>query len=185
MGQQFEALEERHCAFIARQKIFFVGTAAPASRVNVSPKGMDSFRILGPQAAAYIDSTGSGSETAAHLAASSDRRITIMFCAFEGEPMILRLYGRGTSRLRGSDDYKALLSSFEELPGARQIVTIDIDLVQSSCGMAVPLYDYAEEREALSNYWGKRSESELKKYWSIKNTKSIDGHPTHFDGIKL
>ncbi|MBI4723798.1 MAG: pyridoxamine 5'-phosphate oxidase family protein, partial [Rhodomicrobium sp.] len=108
MGQQFLALEDRHRDFIEKQKIYFVASAAPSGRVNLSPKGMDSFRVFGPNEAAYLDVTGSGNETAAHLIASPARRLTIMFCAFDGQPMILRLYGEGRSLRRGTEDYRAM-----------------------------------------------------------------------------
>jgi hypothetical protein len=175
--QQFPALEESHKAFIARQKIFFVASAAPESRVNVSPKGMDSFAVLGENSVAYLDCTGSGNETRAHLLASP--RLTFMFCAFEGDPVILRLYGRGRSHLRGSAEYAALLPSFtQEMFGARQIVALDVDLVQTSCGMAVPYFDYRGERNNLVRYWSKRGLEGVRKYWAKKNRQSIDGLPT-------
>ena len=160
--------------------MFFVATAAPKGRVNVSPKGMGSFRVLGANDVAYLDCTGSGSETRAHLLASQDRRLTIMFCAFAGEPVILRLYGQGQSLMRGTPEYAALLPHFEEMPGARQIVRLAVDLVQTSCGMGVPLYDYKEDRVNLTRYWIRQGAENLKKYWGLKNTRSIDGLPTEF-----
>jgi hypothetical protein len=178
MGKQFPDIEADHRAFIEQQKLFFVATAAPKGRVNVSPKGMGTFKVLGPNDVAYLDSTGSGNETRAHLLASPDRRLTVMFCAFEGPPMILRLYGKGQSYLRGSPEYDALLPPFEELPGARQIVRLAVEMVQSSCGMAVPFFDYKEERTALRKYWIVNGLDKLRRYWSAKNMKSIDGLPT-------
>src|SRR4029079_6292952 len=146
MGKQFLRIEPEHTAFIERQKIFFVASAPPKGRVNVSPKGLSSFRVLGENDVADLDCTGSGSETRAHLIASDDKRLTIMFCAFEGAPVILRLYGQGRSLMRGTPEYAALIPQFEEMPGARQIVRLAVDLVQTSCGMGVPLFDYREER---------------------------------------
>jgi len=179
MGQQFPSIEARHRSFIEAQKIFFVASAAPEGRVNVSPKGMSAFRVLGENDVAYLDMTGSGNETRAHLLASADKRLTIMFCAFDGEPVILRLYGQAQSHLRGTPEYAALLPEFdEELPGARQIVRLSVDLVQTSCGMAVPLFDYREDRQNLAGYWNARDAGQLRKYWSVKNMKSIDGLPT-------
>ena len=105
MGKQFARIEPEHRAFIERQKIFFVASAPPKGRVNVSPKGLSSFRVLGENDVAYLDCTGSGSETRAHLIASDDKRLTIMFCAFEGDPVILRLYGQGRSLMRGTPEY--------------------------------------------------------------------------------
>ena len=136
--------------------------------------------MLGENDVAYLDCTGSGSETRAHLIASDDKRLTIMFCAFDGAPMILRLYGQGRSLMRGTPDYAELVSKFEEVAGARQIVRLSIDLVQTSCGMGVPLFDYKQERGSLVRYWAERSVDNLRKYWALKNMKSIDGLPTGF-----
>ena len=180
MGKQFKSIEPEHQSFIERQKIFFVASAAPQGRVNMSPKGMSTLRVLGENDVAYLDTTGSGSETRAHLMASDDKRLTIMFCAFEGDPVILRLYGQAQSLARGTPDYKKLLPLFEELPGARQIVRLAVDLVQTSCGLGVPLFDYREDRPNLPRYWTAQGTEKLQKYWRLKNMQSIDGLPTHF-----
>ena len=180
MGQQFAKIEPEHKAFIERQKIFFVASAPPKGRINVSPKGLSSFRVLGDNDVAYLDCTGSGSETRAHLMASDDKRLTIMFCAFEGAPVILRLHGQGRSLMRGTPEYAALVPKFQEVAGARQIVCLAVDLVRTSCGMGVPLFDYRQERGSLVGYWTARSIDNLRKYWSLKNMKSIDGLPTGF-----
>jgi hypothetical protein len=180
MGKQFARIEPEHRAFIERQRIFFVASAPPNGRVNVSPKGLSSFRVLGENDVAYLDSTGSGSETRAHLIASDHKRLTIMFCAFEGDPVILRLYGQGQSLMRGTPEYAALVPQFEEVPGARQIVRLDVDLVQTSCGLGVPLFDYKQERGGLVRYWTAQGIDNLRKYWRLKNAKSIDGLPTGF-----
>jgi Pyridoxamine 5'-phosphate oxidase len=180
MGKQFARIEPEHRAFIERQKIFFVASAPPKGRVNVSPKGLSSFRVLGGNDVAYLDCTGSGSETRAHLVVSDDKRLTIMFCAFEGAPVILRLYGQGRSLMRGTPEYADLIPKFEEVTGARQIVRLSVDLVQTSCGMGVPLFDYKQERGSLVRYWAARSIDDLRKYWRLKNMKSIDGLPTGF-----
>lgn len=180
MGKQFARIEPEHAAFIERQKIFFVASAPPKGRVNVSPKGLSSFRVLGETDVAYLDCTGSGSETRAHLLAADDKRLTIMFCAFEGDPVILRLYGQGQSLMRGTPEYATLIPKFEEVPGARQIVRLAVDLVQTSCGMGVPLFDYKQERGSLVRYWAERSVDALRKYWGLKNMQSIDGLPTNF-----
>jgi hypothetical protein len=129
---------------------------------NISPKGMATFRVLGGNEAAYLDCTGSGSETRAHLLASGDKRLTIMFCAFEGPPAILRLYGQGQSLMRGTPEYNAMLVHFEEIPGARQIVRLGVDLVQTSCGMGVPLLDYKEDGLNLVRYWMSQGVDQLK-----------------------
>jgi hypothetical protein len=180
MGKQFPKIEPEHKAFIERQKVFFVASAAPQGRVNVSPKGMSTLRVLGDSDVAYLDCTGSGSETRAHLLASEDKRLTLMFCAFEGDPVILRLYGRGQSLMRGTPEYRELLPRFDEIPGARQIVRLGVDLVQTSCGMGVPLFDYKADRQNLVRYWTAQGIDNLRKYWSLKNTRSIDGLPTGF-----
>ena len=180
MGTQFPKIESQHKAFIARQKIFFVASAAPTGRVNVSPKGLAAFRVLGDNDVANLDCTGSGSETRAHLLASEDKRLTIMFCAFEGNPVILRLYGQGESLMRGTPGYAALLPHFEEMPGARQIVRLAVDLVQTSCGMGVPLFDYKAERGSLVRHWVQQGVDNLRAYWGRKNMRSIDGLPTGF-----
>lgn len=181
MAQSFPAIEDRHREFVEKQHIFFVATAAPSGRVNLSPKGMESFKVLGANEVAYLDVTGSGSETAAHLRACEDGRLTIMFCAFEGPPQILRLYGRGESLPLGSPGYAALAHHFEALPGARQIIRLDVDLVQTSCGMAVPTFDYTGERDQLKNWARRQGQDGLRKYWRLKNMKSLDGMPTGFD----
>jgi hypothetical protein len=180
MGKQFLKIEPQHRSFVERQKVFFVASAAPRGRVNVSPKGMSTLRVLGENEVAYLDSTGSGSETRAHLLASEDRRLTFMFCAFEGDPVILRLYGQGQSLMRGTPEYEALLTHFDEIPGARQIVHLEVDLVQTSCGMSVPQFDYREDRPNLTRYWAAQGIDKLRKYWGLKNTHSIDGLPTQF-----
>ena len=179
MAQQFPRIEPALQAFIERQHIFFTATAAASSRINLSPKGSDSFRVLGPNLVAYLDQTGSGNEAAAHLLA--DGRMTIMFCAFEGAPMILRLYGRGRSLAHGTSAYQSILAdSFggEEPPGARQIVLLDVELVQTSCGYSVPLMEYKEERPILKNWALKKGLQGIRQYWRDKNTKSIDDLPT-------
>jgi hypothetical protein len=180
MGKQFLKIETAHRSFIERQKIFFVASAAPNGRVNVSPKGMATLRVLGENEVAYLDCTGSGSETRAHLLACVDKRLTVMFCAFEGDPIILRLYGQGHSFMRGTPEYATLLTNFDEIPGARQIVHLDVDLVQTSCGMGVPLFDYRQDRANLTRYWAAQGIDKLRKYWGLKNMNSIDGLPTQF-----
>jgi hypothetical protein len=179
MSKKFTAIEPQHSDFIRRQHVFFVASAAAGTRVNVSPKGLDAFRLLGPNDVAYLDRTGSGNETSAHLRA--DGRLTIMFCAFEGAPMILRLYGRGTAHWHGSESYRRLLADVfagEEPAGARQIVTLDVDLVQTSCGFGVPLFDYREERPSLTRWAEAQGEEKIEAYWREKNSVSIDGLPT-------
>jgi hypothetical protein len=177
MAKQFASLDDRLTDFISRQHIFFAASAAADTRVNVSPRGAGDFRVLGPNAAAYIDRTGSGNETAAHLKA--DGRLTIMFCSFDQVPMILRLYGRGTVLHRDGQAYTQMLrQAFDgnAPPGIRQIVRIDFDLVQTSCGFGVPLFDYVEERPTLERWAAQKAD--LADYWREKNVRSMDGLPT-------
>jgi hypothetical protein len=179
MAKQFARIEPAHRRFIERQRLFFTASAAADGRVNVSPKGLDALRVLGENAVAYLDLTGSGNETAAHIKASA--RLTFMFCAFEGPPMILRLYGRGRVLNRGSCEYDALLTSAfdaREPLGARQIIVLDIDLVQTSCGYGVPLYEYGGERPTLTEWAERKGEAGLDAYRREKNSRSIDGLPT-------
>jgi hypothetical protein len=179
MSKMFDRIEPALQEFIERQHIFFTASATADSRVNLSPKGSDSLRVIGPNQVAYLDQTGSGNEAAAHLRA--DGRLTIMFCAFEGAPMILRLYGRGTPLPRGCDEYEHLLATAfngDEPPGARQIVVLDVESVQTSCGYSVPLYDYKEDRPTLQNWALRKGEDGIREYWREKNAASIDGLPT-------
>jgi Pyridoxamine 5'-phosphate oxidase len=162
--------------FISRQQMFFVGTAATDGRVNISPKGMDSLRVLDPNTVAWLNVTGSGNESAAHILGNP--RMTIMFCAFEGAPMILRLYGKARAIHPRDAEWTELYELFEPLPGARQVFVLEIDLVQTSCGMAVPLMNFEGQRDDLNAYNGKQSPDEIEAYWRKKNTQSIDGFPT-------
>jgi hypothetical protein len=177
MGQQFAELSAKHIQFIAEQRIFFVGTATANSRVNVSPKGMDSFRVLGNKRVAWLNLTGSSNETSAHVQQSP--RMTIMFCAFDGAPLILRLYGTAKVVHMNDPEWAELLSLFTPPPGARQIFDVTLDLVQSSCGMSVPYYTYAGNRELLSDWAAKKGGDGLRRYWEEKNQTSIDGIPTN------
>ncbi len=181
MAKQFREIGDTLKNFIASQKIFFTGSAASGSRVNISPRSTDHLHVLGPNEVAYLDLTGSGSETAAHVKA--DGALTLMLCAFDGTPMILRLYGKGRIALRGTPAYAAFLDRFyggAEPPGARQIVCLDIDLVQTSCGFAVPLFDHVGERSVLDRWAEAKGEEGLRAYRAEKNAVSIDGLPTGF-----
>ncbi len=179
MAQQFPALEQKHLDFIARQHVFFTASAASSGHVNLSPRSTDLFRVLGPNRALYLDRTGSGNETAAHLLA--DGRLTIMMCAFDGPPLILRLYGRGHIIRRGSDAYQALLAEWfgkEEPLGARQMVVLDFDLVQTSCGYGVPFQDYVGERPTMDKWAAAKGPEGIDAYQRQKNQTSLDGFPT-------
>lgn len=170
----FDALTDKHRDFIARQPVFFVATAAPGARINLSPKGMDSFRVLDDARVAYLDVAGSGNETNAHLAA--DGRITIMFCAFDNPALILRIYGRGRAILPQDDDWGAACSTFTLLPGTRQIFEIAIDSVQTSCGWGVPYMSLERERDTLSTYHSKHTDQARFAKYAVRTT-SIDGLP--------
>lgn len=172
MGKRFSEISPKLAKFIADQKVFFVGTAAPTGRVNVSPKGMDTLRVLGPDKVVWLNLTGSGNETAAHLMESD--RMTIMFCALEGKPLILRLYGTARIYLHDSPQFKDHLSHFPKSVGSRQIIELDVDLVQTSCGFGVPIMDFNEERTLLKIWGEKKGPEGIKKYWEEKNSVSID-----------
>ncbi len=178
MAKCFDRITDELQAFIAAQQMFFVATAplSPTGHVNVSPKGLDSFRVLSPHRVAYRDLTGSGNETSAHL--QENGRITFMFCAFQGEPKILRLYGQGRTVLPDQPEWEGLVEVFPAIAGTRQIIVADIERVQTSCGFAVPLYEYVDQRDVLVNWAEKKGKPGVTQYWREKNQISIDGLPT-------
>ncbi len=176
MARFFEQLTPELTAFIGRQRLFFVATAPREGRVNVSPKGMDSLRVLDAKTVAYLDLTGSGAETAAHV--QENGRLTLMCCSFEAEPLILRLYGRGELLRPDLPSWAALKARFPDHPGARQIVVLHVEAVQTSCGFGVPLYDHAGERGELAAWAQRKGEAGLREYRRQKNALSIDGLPT-------
>ena len=175
MAKQFPDLSPDHQTFIAAQHIYFVATAAAQGRVNLSPKGMDSLRVLGPNRLIWLNLTGSGNETAAHLAALN--RMTVMWCSFTTRPLILRCYGTARTLHRTDAGFADLAAHFPATPGARQIFDMDVDLVQSSCGYAVPFMDHAQDRPTLAK-WAEDKGDALPDYWAEKNRRSIDGLPT-------
>ncbi|HEY0665646.1 MAG TPA: pyridoxamine 5'-phosphate oxidase family protein [Gallionella sp.] len=177
MGKRYDQLSDGDIDFISRQRIFFVGTATADSRVNISPKGMDTLRVLSPERVVWLNVTGSGNETAAHV--QSHPRMTILFCAFEGDPLILRLYGSAKVVHKNDPEWDALCALFPPLPGARQIFDLTIDLVQASCGFGVPYFDYAGDRDTLNEWAVKKGEDGIRQYWADKNQVSLDGLPTH------
>jgi hypothetical protein len=176
MSKQFDAIDDDHAAFIAEQNIFFVATSAPGARINLSPKGMDSLRVMGPNRVLWLNVTGSGNETAAHLAL--DPRMTLMWCGFDVRPMILRVYGTARAVHLGDADWPALASALPEVPGARQIVEVAVDLVQTSCGFAVPFMEFAGERPVLRKWAEDKGPEGLRAYWDGRNRQTIDGLPT-------
>jgi Pyridoxamine 5'-phosphate oxidase len=173
MGKRFNLIDDKIKAFIEEQKVFFVGTASHDGRINVSPKGADTFRVLNKNRVIWLNLTGSGNETAAHLAEMD--RMTIMFCAFEGKPLILRLYGQAKIFNKGHQEFEEYINLFADFPGSRQIVDMHVELVQTSCGMAVPLMDFKADREELNKWADKKGLEKLQQYWQEKNTVSIDG----------
>lgn len=162
--------------FIKEQKIFFTATAPQQGRINLSPKGIDTFRFIDNTTVAYLDLTGSGNETSAHLHENS--RMTIMFCSFSEQPLILRLYGQGRVIRPRDKDWQKFYSLFNPLPGERQIIVLDVESVQTSCGYGVPLYEFKEERKRLIEWADKKGTEGIYDYWKAKNLKSIDGLPT-------
>ena len=176
MARFYAVLDDKQRGFIAAQKLFFTATAPSGGRINLSPKGMDSLRVIDAHRVAYLDLTGSGNETAAHL--KHDGRMTIMFCSFDADPLILRLYGRGRAVRRQDAEWAHWRAHFPALPGERQIIVLDIESVQTSCGYAVPQYDYRGERDTLMRWAEKKGTLGLLEYWREKNQTSIDGLAT-------
>jgi hypothetical protein len=176
MGKVVACITPELQAFIEAQPVFFVASAplAESGHVNLSPKGLDCLRVLAPDRVAYLDLTGSGNETAAHL--RENGRITFMFCAFTGAPRILRLYGTGEVALPGTAAWDALADRFPDYPGARQIVVAAIARVQTSCGFAVPRMQYVQQRDTLLR-WAESKGDALPAYRAQKNATSIDGLP--------
>lgn len=183
MGKFFDSIQPAHKAFAEKQHIFFVATAplSKDGRINLSPKGMDSFCILSESKVAYMDVIGSGNETSAHTLENG--RITFMFCAFDGPPNILRFYGKGRAVLPDTEGWSELAAYFTIYPSTRQIIVADIDMVQTSCGFGVPFYDYVGERTFHFDWASKKSVESLSDYVSEKNTVSVDGLPTDW-GLK-
>jgi hypothetical protein len=176
MGKYYAAIDDSIRAFIEQQHVFFVGTAAADGRVNLSPKGQDTLRVLDAHRVAWLNLTGSGNETAAHLRELN--RITLLWCAFEGRPNILRLYGTAAVYHPRDAEWADWLALFPSLPGARQVIVVEVDLVQTSCGMAVPLLDFRAERNELNHSMEKRGPEQVQQYWQERNARSIDGKPT-------
>jgi len=177
MGKQYSEIPDKLRRFIEDQKMFFVGTAPAHGRINISPKGMDSLRILDAKRVVWLSVTGSGNETSAHV--QENPRMTLMFAALEGNPMILRIYGIAKVIHKNDPEWKEKITLFGPLPGARQIFDLAVDLVQTSCGMGVPFYDYVGEREQLNEWANKKGEEGIKEYWKEKNQESIDGKQTY------
>jgi hypothetical protein len=177
VAKVYSAIDERLALFIHAQRLFFIGTA-PAGRdghINISPKGLDTFRILDPHTVAYLDLTGSGIETVAHL--RENGRITLLFCAFEGAPKILRLRGRGEAIEPGDQGFASLRGQFPPFDGVRAIIRVVLDQISDSCGYGVPLYRYEGERSQLREWTDRKGPDGILKYQAEHNAHSIDGLP--------
>ena len=177
MSKFYNKITTRLQKFIKAQKIFFVATAPTSGRINLSPKGMDSFRVLSENRVLWLNVTGSGNETAAHLI--ENQRITLMFCSFEGAPNILRIYGKGKEIKENDESWNDLIPLFPETPGTRQIFDITVESAQTSCGMSIPFFDFKGERNELNDWATEQGKKGIEAYWKNKNQTSIDGLPTN------
>ena len=180
MAKQFDALSDDQRGFIAASHIFFVATAAATGRVNVSPKGMDCLRVLGDKRLVWLNATGSGNETAGHLAEVN--RMTLMWAGFEKRPLILRVYGAARTLHPRDPEWDDLAGQLPTLPGARQIFDVEIEMVQTSCGFAVPYFDYAGERDTLRHWAEDKGAEGIRAFQREKNRTTIDGAPTGIFG---
>lgn len=178
MAKVFDGIDDKLAAFLAEQKLFFVATAPLAADglVNLSPKGFDSFRVLGPRSVAYLDLTGSGVETIAHV--KENGRVVILFCAFSGAPRIVRLHGRGSVHEPGEAGYAALAPRFPELPGARSIIQVELERIADSCGYGIPRFDYESERTTLFEWAERKGPEGVAAYQATHNVRSLDGLPS-------
>ncbi|MEO1011540.1 MAG: pyridoxamine 5'-phosphate oxidase family protein [Bacteroidota bacterium] len=177
MGKRMPKLTQRLIDFIKKQPLYFVATAMEDGRINISPKGLDSFRVIDENNVLWLNLTGSGNETAAHL--KYQKRMTIMFCAFEGAPLILRLYGKAKAYHGYDDFWQRHIGLFPKSEGKRQLIHMSIELVQTSCGFGVPLMDFKQERTELVDWAKNKGEDGLREYWESKNSISLDGYPTN------
>ncbi|WP_461129219.1 pyridoxamine 5'-phosphate oxidase family protein [Spirosoma aerophilum] len=179
MGKFHDSIKPAHRTFIQEQHMFFVSTAPLSAdgHINLSPKGLDCFRVLGDNKVGYMDLVSSGNETSAHTLENG--RITFMFCSFEGAPNILRLYGKGYTVLPGTDEWHTYSPEFTIYPSTRQLIVTEIDLVQTSCGFGVPLFDYVGERDVHFKWAEKKGHDGLVEYVQANNLTSLDGLPTN------
>jgi Pyridoxamine 5'-phosphate oxidase len=179
MAKFYSQRDTQLCEFIAQQQLFFTATAPIEGRINLSPKGIDTFRCLDFSRVAYLDLTGSGNETAAHL--HQNGRMTIMFCSFTDRPLILRLYGKGEVVSPGSPQWEDLIDRFTDLPGKRQLILLQLESVQTSCGYGVPIYELQTERSTLIDWATTKGIEGVSAYQHQKNLTSIDGLPTYLE----
>ena len=176
MAARFPELSEKHIAFVRAQQLYFVGTAVAEGSINVSPKGGDTLRVQSARRIVWLNFTGSGNETAAHLRAND--RMTMMFCSFTEQPLILRCYGKAHALHPRDAGWDELIGEFPLHRSARQLVVFDIDLVQTSCGFGVPFFEYIDERDNVGKWLEKKDDNDIKDYWVEKNQTSLDGLPT-------
>lgn len=177
MGKRTQKLTSRQIAFIEKQPMFFVATAMQDGHINLSPKGLDSFKVLSENRVLWLNLTGSGNETSTHLA--HDGRMTVMFCAFEGPPMILRLYGKAKVYHSYDSKWEKYITLFPEIESNRQLIDMQVELVQTSCGMGVPLMDYQAQRQGLVQWAKEKGVAGVQAYWKEKNRFSLDGKATY------
>ena len=175
MAKQYDGISRHLQRFIEAQPLFFVATALADGRINLSPKGLEGLRVVSPNRVLWLNLTGSGNETAAHV--QRDPRMTLMFCAFEGDPLVLRLYGRARMIRPGDPEWPERYGWFHPTPGARQLFDLEVELVQTSCGMGVPLMQYQGQRQELIRWAEEKGEPGIRAYWREKNAVSIDGLP--------
>jgi hypothetical protein len=178
VASRFDDISPELRTFLEAQPVFFVATAPLAAdgHVNVSPKGLDTFRVVGPRQVMYLDLTGSGNETAAHV--TENARLTLMFCAFSGRPQIVRLYCRGRALVRGDAGWENAIARFPPQQGVRQVIVGDVELVQTSCGYAVPLMAFDRARDQLVRWAESKGPDGLVEYRRTRNARSVDGLPT-------
>ncbi|MCL6284006.1 pyridoxamine 5'-phosphate oxidase family protein [Ruegeria sp. 2012CJ41-6] len=176
MGKQFPALDDAHRTFIEAQHMFFTGSAEPEGRVNISPKGMESLRVMGPNRILWMNLTGSGNETAGHLLEIN--RMTLMWCSFETRPIILRAYGTARTVQQGDAGWPDLAQYFPPHRSARQIFDVEIEMVQTSCGYTVPLMDFRADRDTMQKWVDGKSDEDIRQYWADRNQTTLDGKPT-------
>jgi hypothetical protein len=180
MAAQFSELSDKLIAFVEAQQLYFVATAAPEGRINLSPKGGDSLRVLSPTQILWLNRTGSGNETAAHLRVTD--RMTMMFCSFTEQPLILRCYGRARAYHPRDAEWEGYSAQLPSVFGERQLVLLDIEMVQTSCGFGVPFYEFQGERDNMERWLEGKSQQDIENYWAEKNRDSIDGLPTGIFG---
>jgi len=177
VAKQFDKIEQAHSEFIKKQHVFFVASAGKDGFVSLSPKGMDTFRVTGPNSIVWLNLTGSGNETSVNV--QENCRMTVMFCSFDKEPLVLRLYGTAQVLHQRDSEWPGLIKMFPSYTGARQIFKMNVQLVLTSCGYAVPLMEFKGERDLLTKWTDARGRDSIEKYWREKNTVSLDGRPTN------